>query len=402
MHPKGSGFNSNISLADLISLDRKIRSRAGSSEYIYNSEISESMNISSRTIIGRNDLLASTDSLISKEDSKFDSVKSGLTLPSLNKNMKGIINFTAIFRSNVARVGCNSGWTDGEDLESGRRGSGPYLRPREGSTSEPRTSDPRRNSDRSGTGGTGGSGGTSGTVGMSGGSSGTVSGGKGQSGEIGEGGEVGGGFGSGGNVFGVTGGGLASGGNWGSGGSGGSLGEPRRSVGSMSDADGRNGGVGGVGSVGGRVTRVLVVDDSVPTRKLMERVLSKKGYDVQSAEDGLECLKLIESSLIEADETDERDGIDGGDRGDRGKVPFDVIIMDDNMPNMTGRDAAKMLREKGFTGMICGVTGNTSQEEKEQFISDGANLVFPKPLDLDLFERELKEYTSTFTGSARI
>ena len=49
VHPKGSGLNSVISLADLVSLDRKIRCRNGSADYFQGSEPHDSNAVSDRT-----------------------------------------------------------------------------------------------------------------------------------------------------------------------------------------------------------------------------------------------------------------------------------------------------------------------------------------------------------------
>ena len=266
MHPKGSGFNSNISLADLISLDRKIRSRAGSSDYIFNSEISESRNISGRTSLGRIDLppFGLSDSLKSSKNSGHSGI---------SKAVDGKISFSSFFHRDSARVGCFIDEIDESLLEAGMRrksGSGPYVKRR--------------------------------------GSSFTVS----------------------------------------------------ESL---------------------KVFRVLVVDDSVPTRKLMHRVLSRKGYEVTCAEDGLDCLDIIYPSSAIEDSSD-------SNLADL----YDIVIMDDNMPKMSGRDVAKTLRLKGFKGMICGVTGNTSPEDESSFIISGADLVFPKPLDFDLFEKTIRTH----------
>ena len=131
--------------------------------------------------------------------------------------------------------------------------------------------------------------------------------------------------------------------------------------------------------------KVLVVDDSMSTRKVLSKLLLKKGYDVQCAEDGLICLDLVAQCSS-------------------GKG-FDIILMDDYMPNLAGRETAKILRERGFKGFICGVTGNTNLEDNLAYEAYGANTVLPKPLDIALFEKivdthmkndfTLKELTET-------
>ena len=285
MHPKGSGSNSNISLADLVSLDRKIRSRAGSSEFIHNnSEMSSSRNISCRSSINKSEqnfVQFTRDDLLRAFDCS-EGTKSSCSSPS-NRLLSGKGLLPAFFSRDSVRVACiktascsqrdgdGDGDRDGRDLEAGLTSIivGPHLRPRE---------------------------------------------------------------------------------------------SPEQI----------------------RAIRVLVVDDSLPTRKLMQRVLSKKGYDVQCAEDGLVCLAIMSSTSLSSPGE--------GEEKTAGTEPFDVIIMDDIMPNMGGRDAARILREKGFTGLICGVTGNTSDEDELLFMAYGADLVLPKPLNLGLFEERMEDH----------
>jgi CheY-like chemotaxis protein len=128
--------------------------------------------------------------------------------------------------------------------------------------------------------------------------------------------------------------------------------------------------------------RVLVVDDSSLTRKLLSKILVGKGYQVYCAVDGQSCLDLIETAAAQGSSVSYANA-------------YDVIVMDSNMPRMSGNETCKILRDKGFKGMICGVTGNTSQKDVESFIASGASLVLPKPLDIIAFEKELRAFLRT-------
>jgi CheY-like chemotaxis protein len=128
--------------------------------------------------------------------------------------------------------------------------------------------------------------------------------------------------------------------------------------------------------------KVLVVDDSSLTRKLLSKILVGKGYQVFCAVDGQSCLDMIETAAAQGSSVSYSNA-------------YDVIIMDSNMPRMSGNETCKILRCKGFKGMICGVTGNTSQKDVESFIASGASLVLPKPLDINAFEKELRAFLRT-------
>ena len=117
--------------------------------------------------------------------------------------------------------------------------------------------------------------------------------------------------------------------------------------------------------------KVLVVDDSAATRKIMERLLTNKGYEVQTAVDGVDCLRVVNEGIK------------------NGEANFYLIVMDDNMPNMSGPATAKILRANSYTGIICGVTGNTTAADNLNFMNHGATLVLSKPLDLATLEKAL-------------
>ena len=68
---------------------------------------------------------------------------------------------------------------------------------------------------------------------------------------------------------------------------------------------------------------------------------------------------------------------------------YDVILIDYQMPRMSGPNATEILRQKGYKGIILGVTGNVMKEEKEIFLSKGANRVLFKPLNIKQMEETL-------------
>ena len=76
--------------------------------------------------------------------------------------------------------------------------------------------------------------------------------------------------------------------------------------------------------------------------------------------------------------------------GHRGLVAFDVILMDDNMPNLSGPEATAAIRAHGYTGLIFGVTGNTFTDQIEDFKSKGADMVFAKPLNMKELHEAIK------------
>ena len=115
--------------------------------------------------------------------------------------------------------------------------------------------------------------------------------------------------------------------------------------------------------------RVLVVDDAATNRKMLCRLLQHK-YVTLEAEDGQEAVDMVLASL----DTDHS---------------IQVVLMDNHMPRMDGPTASKLLRERGYTGVIIGVTGNTLPEDIEHFMSHGADKVLPKPVDTDVLDQTI-------------
>jgi CheY-like chemotaxis protein len=61
---------------------------------------------------------------------------------------------------------------------------------------------------------------------------------------------------------------------------------------------------------------------------------------------------------------------------------------------MDGPTATKLIREAGYKGLIVGVTGNVLPEDKAYFLSQGADAVMTKPLDM----KELKQLLDDYSG----
>jgi CheY-like chemotaxis protein len=132
----------------------------------------------------------------------------------------------------------------------------------------------------------------------------------------------------------------------------------------------------------GKKLRILVVDDSAVCRKSTARILKLHHHYVDEADDGIECIFLVQ---LAADYNEE---------------PYDCTIMDDDMPNMTGHEATKILRAKGFDDLkIIGLTGNLNDERLQDFRDCGADVVVRKPINdaiwLRIYNSLLKEENFT-------
>lgn len=103
--------------------------------------------------------------------------------------------------------------------------------------------------------------------------------------------------------------------------------------------------------------RVLVVDDNQVNRLLVMRILDRVGFQVSEAEHGKEAL----------------DCYVGGN-------PFDLIVLDMQMPVMDGFEAAAALRERGYRGPILALTANVMAEDRRRCLQAGCDDFLGKPV----------------------
>lgn len=102
--------------------------------------------------------------------------------------------------------------------------------------------------------------------------------------------------------------------------------------------------------------RVLVVDDSTMIQKLLTHLLTDLNVEVACVDNGLEAVKLAEGH------------------------PFDLILMDLEMPELPGLEAVRMLRSKGYTRTIIATSSLDGDEVRESCILAGCDDFLSKPI----------------------
>lgn len=110
---------------------------------------------------------------------------------------------------------------------------------------------------------------------------------------------------------------------------------------------------------------ILVVEDNELNRQLMVDLLGHYGYEVLEASNGVQALLLARRHHI------------------------DLILMDMQMPIMSGFEAVKMLRtdEKTAGMKIVAVTSFALAEEKERILETGVDEFITKPIDTREFPK---------------
>lgn len=116
--------------------------------------------------------------------------------------------------------------------------------------------------------------------------------------------------------------------------------------------------------------RLLLVDDAPPNILLIELLLREIGVpaDITAAEDGLEFLAALSQG------------------------PFDLILLDINMPRLTGLEALReMGRERSAALPIIVLTSSAQVAQCDEALALGARDCRVKPLRLEEFEELLRE-----------
>lgn len=125
-----------------------------------------------------------------------------------------------------------------------------------------------------------------------------------------------------------------------------------------------------------RKLRVLVVDDSAMNRKMMVRLLTSMGHTCEQSEDGqaaCEMMMTMMTMMPNIPATQQVTGYGGGPAPSSSPSPsptssnYDVVLMDNLMPRLSGPQAATRMREMGYKGLIVGLSGLSDEAEIRDF-----------------------------------
>ena len=112
-----------------------------------------------------------------------------------------------------------------------------------------------------------------------------------------------------------------------------------------------------------RPMRILLADDQEDIRRLTAYQLKRSGHKVVVAKDGIHALRAFRSAL------------------------FDVVLLDQEMPGMTGDEVARVIRTaeqgKRKRAFLVASTGNTTSEDVRHLKQAGFNDVLGKPFRLE-------------------
>lgn len=108
--------------------------------------------------------------------------------------------------------------------------------------------------------------------------------------------------------------------------------------------------------------KILVAEDDPENRRVICLRLSMMGAAVTLAQNGLEAVEQARAAR---------------DNGD----PFDLVLMDMQMPVLDGYEATSTLRDEGFRAPVVAVTACVLPEDRDECLAFGCDAHVGKPVD---------------------
>lgn len=127
---------------------------------------------------------------------------------------------------------------------------------------------------------------------------------------------------------------------------------------------------------------VLLVEDGPDNQRLFGMILRKAGATVDVAENGQLALEAIAAN-----------------QQDPAAAPFDLILMDMQMPVLDGYSATRALRERGYHGPIIALTAHAMQGDRERCLDAGCDGYLTKPTTRETFIATVAQFVSEFRSA---
>jgi signal transduction histidine kinase/DNA-binding NarL/FixJ family response regulator/HPt (histidine-containing phosphotransfer) domain-containing protein len=129
-------------------------------------------------------------------------------------------------------------------------------------------------------------------------------------------------------------------------------------------------------------SQILVAEDGIDNQRLIRHILHAAGADVTVVENG----RLAYEAAREAK---------------RSGRPFDLILMDMQMPEMDGYTATRTLRAEGYAGPIVALTAHAIAGDRERCIQAGCDDYVTKPVHRHVLLEVARRYDPTHDAAAR-
>jgi two-component system cell cycle response regulator DivK len=117
---------------------------------------------------------------------------------------------------------------------------------------------------------------------------------------------------------------------------------------------------------------ILYVEDNPDNMLLVKRVLQSRGYSVLEAPNGMDGLSIAERQDV------------------------DLILLDINLPDITGYEVARRLRRSGKCELayvpIIAITANALKGDAEKALEAGCDVYMSKPINIRELSARVEAY----------
>ncbi len=125
--------------------------------------------------------------------------------------------------------------------------------------------------------------------------------------------------------------------------------------------------------------RILLVEDAPDTQRLLSLLLAKAGAEVSVADEGQTAVQCALAQW-------------------QAGLPFDLILMDMQMPILDGYRATRKLRSEGYPGPIVALTANAMSGQRERCLAAGCDGYAAKPIQRDTLLDTVAQYARRHVG----
>ena len=115
--------------------------------------------------------------------------------------------------------------------------------------------------------------------------------------------------------------------------------------------------------------QILVVEDEADIRELLSLLILRQGHTVKQCSSGVQALEVLTSQFSR---------------------PFDLVILDWMLPDLSGIEVLQALRKQGSTMPVLMVTAKADPESIVQGLESGADDYVTKPFDPTVLMARIK------------
>jgi CheY-like chemotaxis protein len=127
---------------------------------------------------------------------------------------------------------------------------------------------------------------------------------------------------------------------------------------------------------------VLLVEDGQDNRRLITRILERAGLEVTAVENGLQGWQEAIASAAAG-------------------RPYDIILMDMQMPVLDGYQATERLRAEGWDRPIIALTAHAMPEDRNRCLQAGCDDYLAKPIRREQLLDALRRFLPDVSCSTR-